>query len=197
MAIAAVHERTEPSEWVVRYARAIPPAGRVLDVACGQGRHARFLRDLGHPVVALDRDAAALATLEDEAGIEAVQADIESGPWPFAPGNFDALVVTNYLHRPLFPDLIAALRPGGVLIYETFARGNERYGRPANPDFLLAPGELLERLRGALTVVGFEHGVVNRPKPAVIQRVCAVLGDTFLYTFEAPEGRSEGPVGIK
>lgn len=197
MAIAAVHERTEPSEWVVRYARAIPPAGRVLDVACGQGRHARYLRDLGHPVVALDRDAAALVSLEGEAGIEAVQADIESGPWPFAPGNFDALVVTNYLHRPLFPDLIAALRPGGVLIYETFARGNERYGRPANPDFLLAPGELLERLRGALTVVGFEHGVVNRPEPAVIQRVCAVLGDTFLYTFEAPEGRGEGPVGIK
>ena len=197
MAIAAVHERTEPSEWVVRYARAIPPAGRVLDVACGQGRHARFLRDLGHPVVALDRDAAALVSLEGETGIEAVQADIESGPWPFAPGNFDALVVTNYLHRPLFPDLIAALRPGGMLIYETFARGNERYGRPANPDFLLAPGELLEQLRGALWVLAYEHGIVNRPKPAVIQRVCAVREDTFLYTLPPREAHCVGPVGIK
>ncbi len=187
MAIAAVHDRVEPSDWVVRFAPAIPAGGRVLDVACGQGRHARYLRDLGHSVVALDRDTAALASLEGESGIEILCADIESGGWPFAPRSFDALVVTNYLHRPLFPSLIAALRPGGVLIYETFARGNERYGRPANPDFLLAPGELLDQLRGALWVAAYEHGIVNRPKPAVIQRVCAVLEDTFLYTLQPPE----------
>jgi SAM-dependent methyltransferase len=139
-------------------------------VACGKGRHLRYLASLGLAVVGVDRDAQALAGLR---GAEIRVADIETGPWPFTPGEFDGVVVTNYLHRPLFPDLVAALRPGGVLVYETFARGNERYGRPSNPDFLLEPGELLRRVE-PLSVIAFEEGLVFSPKQALIQRICAV-----------------------
>lgn len=142
----------------------------MLDVACGKGRHLRYLASLGLAVVGVDRDAQALAGLR---GAEIRVADIETGPWPFTPGEFDGVVVTNYLHRPLFPDIVAALRPGGVLVYETFARGNERYGRPSNPDFLLEPGELLRRVE-PLSVIAFEEGLVFSPKQALIQRICAV-----------------------
>ena len=162
-----------PSEWVRRHAALITPGGRVLDLACGTGRHARLLRDLGHRVVAVDRDALALAALEGEAGIEVLRADLESAPWPFAPQSFDAVVVSNYLHRPLFGPLCEALRQGGVLIYETFAAGNARYGRPGNPAFLLRRDELLT-LVGPLQVVAFEQGIIHAPKPAVVQRICAV-----------------------
>ena len=164
------HAIDTPSPWVVRGAGAIRARGRVLDVACGGGRHLRYLNSLGFEVVGVDRDETALA------GIEAAEvhvADIEGGPWPFAAGEFDGVVVTNYLHRPLFPHLVAALRPGGVLIYETFAAGNERYGRPSNPDFLLQPGELLWRVE-PLSVIAFEEGFVSSPKEALIQRICAV-----------------------
>jgi len=148
----------------------------VLDVACGQGRHLRYLQSLGFAVVGVDRDEAALAALRGIDGVEIHVADIEAGPWPFAPGGFDGVVVTNYLHRPIFPDLVGALRPGGVLIYETFALGNERYGRPSNPDFLLGPGELLESVE-PLAVIAFEQGLVSSPKQALIQRICAVRAD--------------------
>ncbi len=168
-----MHELDSPSQWVRRWARLIPAGGRVLDVACGNGRHARYLRGLGHRVVGVDRDAAALESLKDIEGIELLAADIESGPWPFSRGEFDAVVVTNYLHRPLFSPLADALRAGGVLIYETFAEGNERYGKPSNPNFLLRRNELLERL-SSLSVIAFEQGLVATPKPAVIQRICAV-----------------------
>ena len=178
---SALHASGAPSDWVVRFSTLIPPEARVLDVACGQGRHARYLCGLGHRVTALDRDREALDGLATVPGIEVVCADIESGPWPFPAGNFDALVVTNYLHRPLFPALFGALRAGGVLIYETFARGNELHGRPANPDFLLAPGELLARVPGGFVVAAFEQGTASRPKPAVIQRLCAIRTDTLLY----------------
>src|SRR5262249_5316874 len=164
------HAIDTPSPWVTRWAGAIRPGGRVLDVACGSGRHLRYLKSIGFEVVGVDRDEIAIA------GIDATEvrvADIEAGPWPFAAAEFDGVVVTNYLYRPLFPHLIAALRPGGVLIYETFALGNERYGRPSNPDFLLEPGELLRRVE-PLSVVGFEQGLVASPKAAVIQRICAV-----------------------
>jgi SAM-dependent methyltransferase len=167
------HEIDSPSPWVRRWAALIPPGGRVLDVACGHGRHLRYLSSLGFAVVGVDRDEAALAALRDTGGIEIHVADIEAGPWPFARGEFDGVVVTQYLHRPLFPDLVDALRPGGVLIYETFALGNERYGRPSNPAFLLRPDELLQSLE-PLAVVAFEQGLVSAPKQAVIQRVCAV-----------------------
>jgi len=169
-----------PSAWVCRFAPMIVAGGRVLDLACGSGRHSRLLAGLGYRVVALDRDAAALARLGEAldgdraALVDAMLADVEGGPWPFGEAAFDGVVVTNYLHRPLFPALCASLRPGGVLIYETFAMGNERHGRPTRPDFLLARDELLERVAPALAVVAFEQGHVESPAPAVVQRICAV-----------------------
>lgn len=163
----------------------------MLDVACGQGRHLRYLQSLGFAVVGVDRDTQALSALGEANGAEVRVADIEAGPWPFAPGGFDGVVVTNYLHRPIFPDLVGALRPGGVLIYETFALGNERYGRPSNPDFLLRPGELLERVE-PLSVVAFEQGLVSAPKHAVIQRVCAVRSGNRPAPLDAPPASAGG-----
>jgi SAM-dependent methyltransferase len=156
-----------PSEWVVRWAPLVK-CGPVLDVASGAGRHARFLAARGLEVVAVDREPQAIP------GVRFVQADLESGnPWPFAGQRFAAIVVTNYLHRPLFKSIEDSLGEGGVLIYETFMIGNERFGRPSNPDFLLRPGELAEAF-ASLQVLGFEQGLVERPKAAVTQRLCAV-----------------------
>lgn len=158
-----------PSPWVERWAALIRP-GRVLDVACGAGRHARYLAAQGFEVIGVDRENHSIP------GVEFLQADLEDGsPWPFAGERFAAVVVANYLYRPLFPALAAALDERGVLLYETFMTGNEAYGRPSNPAFLLRPGELLEAF-AALTIAGFEQGLVERPKKAVIQRVCAVRG---------------------
>ncbi len=178
------HEIDSPSPWVRRWAHLIRPGGRVLDVACGHGRHLRYLSSLGFAVVGVDRDEAALAALSGIGGTQILIADIEAGPWPFAPGEFDGVVVTNYLHRPLFPDLVGALRSGGVLIYETFALGNERYGRPGNPDFLLRPNELLSRVE-PLNAIAFEQGFVTAPKAAVIQRVCAVRDEKSVPPLDA------------
>jgi SAM-dependent methyltransferase len=150
----------------------------------------RYLSSLGFAVFGVDRDEAALGALRGIGGVEIHVADIEAEPWPFAPGEFDGVVVTNYLHRALFPDLVSALRPGGVLIYETFALGNERYGRPSNPAFLLRPDELLYSLE-PLAVVAFEQGLIFAPKQAVIQRVCAVRagkGSAPLDAGPAPAG---------
>ena len=170
---AAAHDIESPSPWVCRWAGLIRHGGRVLDVACGHGRHLRYLRSLGFSAVGVDRDVGVRPLLDATAGVEFHVADIESGAWPFAPGEFDGVVVTNYLHRPLFATLVAALRPGGMLVYETFAAGNERYGRPSNPDFLLRAGELIEMTR-PLELIGFEQGLISVPKQAVVQRVCAV-----------------------
>ena len=143
----------------------------MLDVACGAGRHAIFFAERGFEVFAVDRDEQALP-----GSIHFVRADLENGgPWPWPGKRFAAIVVTNYLHRPLFPRLVESLEEGGVLMYETFMAGNERYGRPSNPNFLLRPGELLEAF-GALTVAGFEQGVLERTKLAVVQRICAIRG---------------------
>ena len=169
--MASHHDTTEPSPWVARWAPLIRPGGEVLDVACGNGRHARFLARLGCEVVAVDRDVSLFR--DAPAGVALVEADLEAGPWPFAGRRFDAIVVTNYLHRPLLPTLAGSLEPGGVLVYETFAQGNERFGKPSNPAFLLAPGELLEAVRGRLRVVAYEDLVVDTPRPAAIQRLCA------------------------
>ena len=163
------HDSESPSPWVARWAPLIA-RGPVLDVACGGGRHAKFFRTRGLEVVAVDRDAQTIP------GVRFVQADLEDGgPWPFAGLRFGGIVVTNYLHRPLFPRLAEALDEGGVLIYETFMAGNERFGKPSNPDFLLHPGELLEAF-ASLEVLGFEQGMVERPKPAMVQRACVIRG---------------------
>jgi len=171
------HELTPPSAWVVRWAPLVAAGAQVLDVACGAGRHARYFAARACAVTAVDRNTEALAGLAGVAGVVTQLADLEADPWPFAPESFDAVIVANYLHRPLFAHLVGALRPGGMLIYETFMAGNECFGRPANPDFLLRPGELAEAVAGRLTVVAFEQGVVQAPKPAAIQRLCAARRD--------------------
>jgi SAM-dependent methyltransferase len=163
-----VHAPLEsPSAWVVRWAPRVA-RGPVLDLACGGGRHSRYFKELGFQVVAVDREAL------DLEGIRFVKADLENGaPWPFAGERFGAVIVTNYLHRPLFPQLAASLAEGGVLIYETFMLGNERFGKPSNPEFLLRPGELREAFNG-LQELGFEEGEFESPKRAMIQRICAL-----------------------
>lgn len=162
-----------PSRWVARFAPLVPAGGQVLDLAAGAGRHSRLFLQRGHPVLAIDRDLAALEAIEDER-LTCLTADLEAAPWPLAGRRFAGLVVTNYLHRPILPLLVEAVAEGGALLYETFAVGNEALGRPRNPDFLLRPGELLEAVRGRLEVVAYEHGEVAAPRPAVIQRIAAV-----------------------
>ena len=157
----------EASGWVLRWAPLIK-AGTVLDLACGGGRHSRLFLERGLKVVAVDREP------QEIPGARFIQADLEDGsPWPLPGARFQGVVVTNYLHRPLFPRILESLALGGVLIYETFMLGNERYGRPSNPAFLLRPGELREAFR-ELTEQAFEEGPVTKPKPAMIQRLCAV-----------------------
>lgn len=168
------HDLAEPSPWVVRWAERVPAGGRVLDLACGRGRHARLFAARGHPVEAVDRDPGVLSWLSGVAKVTARCADMETGSWPYEGQRFAGIAVVNYLWRPLFPRLLAALVPEGVLIYETFAEGNERYGRPSNPDFLLRPGELLEIVRGRLRVIAYEDLFVSDPRPAMVQRICAV-----------------------
>ena len=165
------HLDAPASDWVARWAALIRPGGATLDLACGTGRHSRLLARLGFEVDAVDRDPALFP--DPPEGVRVLAADLEGGPWPYAGRRFDGIVVTNYLHRPLLPILVDALEPGGVLVYETFARGNERFGKPSNPAFLLAPGELLEAVRGRLRVVAYEDRVVDSPRPAAIQRLCA------------------------
>jgi hypothetical protein len=168
------HQNLTPSPWVARFAALVPPGGTVLDLAAGAGRHTRFFRARGHPVVAVDRDVTNLADLAGDPRVEIVPADLEGGTaWPLGPRRFAAVVVTNYLHRPLFPALIASVASGGVLIYETFARGNERFGKPSNPEFLLRPGELLDAVRGRLRVVAYEDVEIDSPRPAMVQRIAA------------------------
>lgn len=165
-----------PSPWVTRFAALITNGGEVLDFACGSGRHARWLASRGFRVEAVDRDAVALELLAGVPHLTTRKADLEEGAWPFNGRHFDAIVVTNYLFRPRLPLLLTALNHGGVLIYETFMVGNERFGKPSNPDYLLRSHELFETVSGACTVLAYEQGEVSEPKPAVIQRICAVKG---------------------
>ena len=167
------HGQEPPSDWVASWTPRIAPRGKVLDLACGIGRHSRFLAARGFRVCAVDRDSTALDALDGVEGVSVRQADLENGPWPLDGLVFDAIVVTNYLHRPLFPHILGAIAPAGMLIYETFAAGNERFGKPSNPDFLLRPGELLDLVRGRLRVIAYEDFEVAAPRPACIQRICA------------------------
>jgi SAM-dependent methyltransferase len=173
-----VHAPDSPSStWVRRFLPLIAPGGRALDLAAGEGRHTRLLLDQGFRVIAADRKIGELRPhVAAEPRCELVEIDLENGgPWRLG-GGFDGFVASLYLHRPLFPDLVAALAPGGVLIYETFMRGNERFGRPTNPDFLLKPNELFEVFSRDLNVIAFEQGEVTEPKQAMMQRIAAVKG---------------------
>ncbi len=163
------------------------PRGEVLDLACGGGRHSVLLAAMGYDVIALDRDDVALSLLAAKQRITTMHFDLENPveggvpAWPFEANRFSGMVITNYLHRPLLPHLAASLAPHGVLIYETFGRGNEHFGKPSNPDFLLARGELLAfAAEYGLQVIAFEDGQVESPKPAVVQRICAVKADADL-----------------
>jgi SAM-dependent methyltransferase len=169
------HFPLTPSAWIERFAHLVPAGARVLDIAAGRGRQSRLFASRGARVIAVDRDAEALAASAHVPGIETRAADLEAAPWPFAGETFDAIVVVHYLHRGLFAPLLGSLARDGVLLYETFADGNEAYGRPTNPDFLLHEGELLERVRERLTVVAFEQGRVTiGDGHAVVQRIVAV-----------------------
>lgn len=170
----AAHADAPPSRWVQRHAHLVQAGGTVLDLACGSGRHLRWLAQQGFVLTGVDRDEVTLAALRPLA--EVVLADIESGPWPLTGRRFDAVVVTNYLWRPLWPHIMAALAAGGVLIYETFAHGHQLIGRPSRPDFLLQPGELLQRCAG-LRVVAFEDGFEQAPM-RFVQRIVAVHEST-------------------
>ncbi len=163
-----------PSDWVVRWSHLARPGGTVLDVACGPGRHLVWFHRRNHRVTGVDRSPEAIESVAPLAsgGAELLQADLESGPWPFAGRRFDAVVVTHYLWRPLLPAIVAAVAPGGVLIYETFADGQAAHGRPSRPEFLLRPGELLQACAG-LRVVAYEDGFLSQP-PRCVQRIVAV-----------------------
>jgi SAM-dependent methyltransferase len=162
---------THPDPWVARFASLVPTDGTVLDLACGAGRHTRLFLDQGNKVVAVDRDLALMSGLKKRDGLELIEADIETGPWPLAGRTFDGIVVVNYLHRPLLPILASSLAPGGVLIYRTFGVGNELRGKPSNPNFLLRPNELLDAFAENLEIMAFESGDIAT---AVVQRVCAI-----------------------
>ena len=166
------HRLSEPSPWVARWLRLLAPQSQVLDLACGPGRHTRLAQQAGHRVVAVDRNAEALAGLASLPGVDVMRADLEAGDWPLPGQRFDAVIVTNYLFRPIFPELLDSVAEAGLLVYETFAQGNERFGRPSNPDFLLKPGELYEAVRGKLRVLAYEDVFLARPAPAMVQRLC-------------------------
>lgn len=164
----------KPMPWLERWAGQIPAGGRVLDVACGGGRHALYLSSRGFKVDAVDRDLSLSEAARGTPGVNWLEHDLERGAWPFQFGAYQGVVVTNYLHRPLFPHLVEALAEGGVLIYATFSIGQEMIARPRNPQHLLMPGELLEAVRGRMRVVAYEDVLEAGEAPARVQRLCAI-----------------------
>ena len=171
-----------PSAWVARWTAHLAIGQSVLDLACGGGRHARLLAARGCKVTAVDSDSSVANAFAADANVEFIRADLEAAPWPLLGRQFDAVIVTNYLHRPLFAAIKNALAPGGLLLYETFAAGNASFGRPSNPDYLLRPRELLEVFGSDMRVLAFEDGFIEQPKPAMVQRIAArnVRPDTAL-----------------
>lgn len=182
-----LHGQAEASNWVQRWSHLAPPGARVLDVACGDGRHMKWFAALGFQVTGVDRSEEALA-LAGQYGIT-IQADMEQGAWPIHPPSgpvpFDVVVVTNYLWRPLFPTLLQSLAPGGLLLYETFACGNASVGKPSRPDFLLQPGELLARCE-SLQIIAFEDGFLDQPE-RFVQRIAAIKPIAASDTNRAPK----------
>ena len=170
---STIHQIGTASDWVMRFGALVPAGGAVLDVACGAGRHANWFASRGHPVDGVDR----VPLPELSPMVSYLQADIEANAWPYEGRQFAAVVVTNYLHRPLMKTLVDSVAPNGWLIYETFAAGNEAFGKPSRPDFLLQPRELIELVRGCLRVVAFEDCYVETPKPAMVQRIAAWRAD--------------------
>lgn len=166
----------EPSQWIVKYAPLIIKKGRVLDLACGNGRHAMWFAKHDFYVDAMDCDAQVTSSMEAINNINVIIADVEASDWPQSDQRYDGLVVSRYLYRPLLQTLATMLNPGGVLIYETYMVGNEHYGKPSNPDFLLRPNELFEVYSPLLSIVSFEQGEEGMPRPAVMQRICATKG---------------------
>ena len=191
--MASFDRPTDPnipiSPWIARFTPLFPPSGRVLDLAAGHGRHARHFLKLGFDVTAVDIDVSNLGDLTGS-NAQILEADLEGAAWPFADLSFGAIIVCNYLHRPHFPLLINALGTGGVLLFDTFGQGNEIFGRPRNPNFLLAPGELLEAFSPHLRVVAYEHGHEENPRPAVRQRLCAVKIKSKTDVNDLPEHAS-------
>ncbi len=161
------------SPWIATWASLVPASATVLDIAAGKGRHTRFFAARGHAVTAVDRDVSGLTAADN---IEIIAADLEDGSaWPLAGRKFGAVVATNYLHRPLFPMLLDSVGPGGVLLYETFMIGNERFGKPSRPEFLLNDGELLDIVRDRFSVIAYEARMISEPKMAMVQRIAARL----------------------
>lgn len=175
--LIAIHDAiADASPWVRRFAPAIPMGGRVLDLACGAGRHTALLTSFGHQILAVDKDISLVDSLKSDS-IQIQALDLEGPAWPLLNQQFSAIVVTNYLYRPFLDELPKMLFEGGVLIYETFADGNAQLGKPSNPDFLLKPGELLALAqRSGLKVIAYEDIYLDQPKPAMVQRICAVKG---------------------
>jgi SAM-dependent methyltransferase len=165
------------SPWVTRFLSKTRRGARVLDLACGSGRHIHAALDSGLIVTGIDRDISKSQVFADNDRVTLIEADLESGgPLPFSPASFDAVIVTNYLWRPILSAIVAAVAPNGILIYETFAVGNERFGRPSNPDFLLRPGELIGAVHGQLTPIHYEHAQLSAPD-RIVQRICATGKD--------------------
>ena len=164
------HGAQAPSQWIARFAHLVRPQGQVLDIACGLGRHMRMFHAKNHDVTGIDKAQAAIDAVANLG--PAIQADIENGPWPLPGQQFDAVVVTNYLWRPLWPQILDSVKPGGLLLYETFAQGNEAFGKPSRADFLLAPGELLQVCNG-WQIIAYEHGQLRQPE-RVVQRIAAL-----------------------
>ncbi|MEG0938177.1 MAG: class I SAM-dependent methyltransferase [Comamonas sp.] len=166
----AAHGAQAPSAWITRFAQLVRPQGTVLDLACGMGRHTRYFSTSNHVLTSVDKAQEATQSVADIA--ETITADIENAPWPLTGRSFDGVVITNYLWRPLWPQILDSVKPGGVLLYETFGQGNEAFGKPSRPDFLLAPGELLQVCAG-WTIVAYEHGQLRQPD-RVVQRIAAI-----------------------
>ena len=163
----------EPYIWVAAHLPRVAAGGAVLDLACGGGRHTRLALEQDYRVMAVDINIDKLADIMDQPNLAVLEADLENGHWPLGNAQFDGIIVTNYLHRPLFGHILAALAPGGVLIYETFMTGNEAHGRPTNPEFLLREDELMDVCQN-LDIIGFEQGLEQEPKLAVKQKIVAI-----------------------